>query len=189
MNARENPFATRRVERALEFDPTLIGTDWSMLLQRWRALGQRACITGPHGAGKTTFLDAFVHQLDPPVVRWFFNRDQCGLTDHHREQMRAGRGAIWIVDGDGHLGWRDRREFRRRSMEAAGVLSARHRARDMPVLLHLRPDLALAKSLLDRIDPEDRHGLAADLPRRFRRCRGNLRELWLDCYDAMISEM
>lgn len=189
MKARHNPFGTRSIERRLAFDPTLLGTDWSALMSRWRNLGQRACVIGHHGSGKTTFLDAFESHLDEPVVRFFFNRDdEGGLTQTHRQRMEEGRGAVWLVDGDGHLGFRDRRTFHRASRYAAGFLSARHRRRGLAVLIRLKADLALARQLLHRAYPEGATQLADDLPRRFHRVRGNLRELWLDYYDHLAAE-
>ena len=187
LNARDNPFATRRVERCLVFDPALVGTRWSDLLERWDQLGGRACVVGPHGAGKSTFLDAFVDRLDAPVVRFFFNRDKRCLSDDDLQKMEGGRGRIWIADGDTHLGFSERRRFHRASREAAGFLSARHRTRALPVLLRLKPDLALARVLLHRAHPEGARSLEPLVVEAFRRRRGNLRHLWLDCYDHLAG--
>lgn len=188
MKARHNPFGTRSIERRLAFDPILLGTDWPALMSRWRTLDQRACVIGHHGSGKTTFLDAFESQLDEPVVRFFFNRNDRGLTSTHQQRMEEGKGAVWLVDGDGHLGFRDRRAFHRASREAAGFLSARHQRRGLSVLIRLKADLALARQLLHRAHPEGAGELAGDLPERFHRVNGNLRELWLDYYDHLAAE-
>lgn len=187
MKAHENPFTTGQLEERLAFDPELIGSDWIALLDKWSLLGCRACVVGPHGAGKTTFLDALSSRLDRPVRRFFFNRDHRKLTDEDLERMEFGGAAVWLADGDMHLGLRDRRRFHEASRHAAGLISARHRARGLPVLLHLRPDLALAKELLHRVYPEGAVDFEADLAERFRKHRGNLRHLWLDCYDRLAG--
>lgn len=181
MKARDNPFATGRIERLLRFDPELVGTCWDTIEARWRELDRRACVVGHHGSGKTTFLDAFARRLEArqPVVRLFFNRSHHRLDDHDRELLAASAGAVVLVDGDGHLPWRERRELARTTGNAAGLLSARHRARGLPVLLHLRADLDLARRLAARLVDRE----PPDLERRLRRRRLNLRELWMDCYD------
>jgi len=187
MNAHDNPFATRRVEARLPFDPSLVGTDWESLRARWRQLDRRAGIVGPHGAGKSTLLDAVADRLEQPVVRFFFNRDKCQLSSEDELLMEAGAGAVWLADGDGHLGFRDRRCFYKASQRAAGFLSARHQARGLPVLIRLKPDLALAKELLHRLHPTGAGGLEPTLAESFRKRRGNLRHLWLDCYDCLAG--
>lgn len=187
MNARDNPFSTRRVQAKLAFDPALVGTDWGDLLDQWFGLGKRACVVGPHGAGKSTMLDAMAGRLEVPVVRFFFNRDKRELSPSDEALMIAGEGAVWIADGDTHLSFRERRRFYAASRQAAGFLSARHRTRGLPVLLRLKPDLALASELLHRLYPEGHHELSQTLSRRFDKRRGNLRHLWLDCYDQLAG--
>lgn len=183
MSATSNPFATGRLERLLAFDPSLAGESWEALEERWHSLGGRACVTGHHGAGKTTFLDAFACRLGTPVRRLFFNDRHRRLDPEDRDKLEAVEGVVVLLDGDRHLPWRDRRALRRALEPAAGVLSARHRAGDLPVLIELSADLALARRLMNRIDADFAEALDASLPRLFKRHRGNLRELWLECYD------
>lgn len=181
VSATSNPFSTGRLERLLVFDPELAGTCWESIEDRWQALGRRACVTGRHGAGKTTFLDAFAARQESRVVRFFFNDEHRRLDDADRESLRDLGGALVLLDGDRHLPWGDRVKLRRALEPAAGVLSARHRAGGLPVLLALRADLRLARRLLERIQPAS--GMETALPGLLRKHRGNLRELWLECYD------
>ncbi len=183
MSATSNPFSTGRLERLLAFEPGLVGETWEALEDRWNSLGRRACVTGHHGAGKTTFLDAFARRLGAPVRRLFFNDRHRRLNAADREALEEVEGVVVLLDGDRHLPWRDRRTLRRALEPAAGVLSARHRAGDLSVLIELSVDLALARRLLNRIDTDFAEALDASLPRLFKRHRGNLRELWLECYD------
>ena len=55
MKAGENPFRTERLERVTLRLPD--GVTWTGLLNRLRELKYRAAIVGPHGSGKTTFLE------------------------------------------------------------------------------------------------------------------------------------
>ncbi len=183
MNARDNPFDPCRLERLLAFDPALAGTTWEALETRWRSLGHRAAVTGPHGAGKTTLLDAFATRLrqrgDPPL-RLFFNEEHRRLSPADRETLRQSAGRTLLVDGDEHLPWRERRELRRAIRTAAKTLLARHRRGPWPELIRLKATPRLAFELLERIGPP---GNSAFILNLFQAKKGNLRELWLACYD------
>lgn len=185
MNASLNPFATGRVERLLAFDPGLIGTSWAEIEERWASLGHRACVTGHHGSGKTTFVDAMAKRLARVgrVERLFFNDSTRGLSDADRKVLDACGGAFLLVDGDEHLPWRERRELMRGSIGARACLFARHRRRGLPELLRLKSDPVLAKRLLERISPEWGAILGGELSGRLQKNSGNLRELWLECFD------
>lgn len=182
MNAADNPFRTARVERLLAFDPGLVGTSWAEIEDRWETLGRRTCVTGRHGAGKTTFLDAFASRLAGriEVRRLFFNDGKTRLDESDRRLLRDPEAAVLLVDGDRHLRTSGRREIEAAAAKAAGFLSARHRPGGLAELIRLRPTPALAAALLARIAPDAQ---VSDLAARLRRKRGNLRELWLESYD------
>ena len=186
IKARDNPFATGRVERLLAFDPGLVGTTWEAIEARWRELGHRACVVGHHGSGKTTFLDAIGRRMarERRVVRLFFNRSHSRLDEADRRRLDPLGNAVLLVDGDGHLPARERRELHRAAEDAAGLICARHRRLGLPVLLRLRADLELARRLAARLVDHEPPALA----RRLRRCRHNLRELWMECYDNASLE-
>ncbi len=183
MNARDNPFAPCRLERLLAFDPALAGTTWEALEARWQSLGHRAAITGPHGSGKTTLLDAFACRLcerGEPPLRLFFNEEHRRLSPADRETLRQATGRILLIDGDEHLPWRERRELGRALRTASKVLLARHRRGLWPELIRLRATPRLAFELLERIAPSGNRAFILNL---FHAKKGNLRELWLACYD------
>lgn len=103
VSAISNPFATGRIERLLRFDPEIIGASWATIEDRWEACGRRACVTGHHGAGKTTFLDAFAARLPQRVVRLFFNDGHRRLDGDDREKLRQHRGnlpELWLASYD-----------------------------------------------------------------------------------------
>ena len=187
MKADQNPFATRRLERVLAFDPKLIGESWEGLHARWQSLGRSAFVVGPHGSGKTTFLDGFAEQLEAPVTRFFFNEQACFLTHFDRKRMQGAAGTVWLVDGDLHLPRSERRELMGASSLSSGLLVARHRVWRGPVLLRLKATAGLARELLRRAAPEHLERLQPQLPSRLARTSGNLRELWMDCYDELTG--
>jgi hypothetical protein len=185
MNASENPFSTGRVERLLAFDPSLIGCSWELIEARWAALDRRACVTGHHGAGKTSFLDAMARRLAPTgrVERLFFNDRRQVLSSEDHSLLEACNDAVLLIDGDEYLSWSERRKVMRKSLAARGCLFARYRTGKLPELLKLSSSRELAEALLARISPEWGKSLEEDLGRRLEKQRGNLRELWLEYYD------
>jgi len=178
MTSRENPFRTDRLERILTFDPELIGTNWQEIEKRWHSLKRECCVWGHHGAGKTTFLEAFRDRLQQKdeILSLFFNTDEPRFSKKNQPNCS---GKIVLVDGDQHLKWRDRLKLRHFLKPARRVLFARHHPGRLDVLLELKSDPELAEQLLQRIDSN----LKPDLPALFHEKKGNLREIWLKCYD------
>lgn len=182
MNARGNPFDPIRLERVLAFDPGLSGTSWRWIEKRWAAL-RHAAVTGRHGAGKTTLLDALAVRLrgrGEPPLRLFFNEERRRLSPGDRETLARCAGRVLLVDGDRHLPWDERRRLHRAAATADRTLFARHRRGFLPELIRLESTPELAFGLFERIGvPADR----ALIRKLFHAGNGNLRELWLTCYD------
>jgi hypothetical protein len=187
MTARGNPFAPGRLRRVLGFDPALAGTTWEALESRWRELGCRAAVTGHRGSGKTSLLDAWAERLDPPPLRLFFNDRHRELDPADRAALASCAGKVLLIDGENHLSWFRRRELRRASRAAGGVLVARHGRGGWPELIRLRSDPAQAAILLERAAPEWAGRFLPEVEFRWKSCRGNLRELLLGCYDELAA--
>lgn len=187
MTARDNPFAPGRLRRVLGFDPALAGTTWDALESRWRELGCRAAVTGHRGSGKTTLLDAWAERLDEVPLRLFFNDRHDDLDDVDRAVLASCAGKVLFIDGENHLSWLRRRELRRATRDAAGVLVARHGRGRWPELIRLRSDPQQAALLLERAAPESAGRFLPEVERRLKRNRGNLRELFLGCYDDLAA--
>lgn len=187
MTARDNPFAPGRLRRVLGYDPRLAGGSWEALEARWAALGRRAAVTGHRGSGKSSLLDAWAERFDEPPLRLFFNESRRvpDAADHARLAGCAGR--VVIVDGEDHLSWSERRRLRRALRGAAGVLVARARRGPWPELVRLRSDPALAAVLLDRAAPEWAARFRPQAAARWQAAGGNLRELFLGCYDELAG--
>lgn len=187
MTARDNPFAPGRLRRVLGFDPALAGTTWDALESRWRELGCRAAVTGHRGSGKTSLLEAWAERLDNAPLRLFFNDRHNDLDEADRALLASCSGKVLFVDGENHLSWLRRRELRRATREAAGVLVARHGRGGWPELIRLRSDPQQAALLLERAAPECAGRFLPEVERRLKRNRGNLRELFLGCYDDLAA--
>lgn len=187
MRAGDNPFAPGRLERVLGFDPTLAGTSWEALEEKWWALGGRAAVTGRRGSGKSSLLRAWAARHDSPVTL-HFNEQHRHLDEGERARLAHCGGRLLVVDGEDYLVWRDRRELRQAAKSAAAVLVSRYRPGPWPELLRLSASPEIAAALLERTTPELAARFRPDLPARFRRCHGNLRELWLGCYDELAGE-
>lgn len=189
MKARDNPFATERLERLLAFDPELNATSWPQIEARWEQLGRRACVRGRHGAGKTTFLTTFGGRLSKEhrVLYLFFNKARARLHAADRALLKSSAEAVLLIDGDQHLPLLERFELRQAASHAHGVLWTRHRAGLSPSLLHLKIDQVLAQRLLQRVAPEWSAVLEPKLPKLLKEVRGNLRELWMAYYDQLAT--
>lgn len=82
-------------------------------------------MTGHRGSGKTSLLDAWAERLDVDPLRLFFNDRHPGPDEADRAVLESCGGKILFIDGENHLSWFDRRELRRATRDAAGLLVAR----------------------------------------------------------------
>ncbi|HOX01602.1 MAG TPA: hypothetical protein P5555_04030 [Candidatus Paceibacterota bacterium] len=181
----DNPFRSERIDRLeYEFLEGSIEAVWA----RWRQMGNRGCIIGPEGSGKTALLD----------------RLAAGLAERgygvHRVQLRPDRGGgspasvlpcpagiesgdVILMDGADLLDARAWRRWERALRAPAGLIATSHRRAMLPVLFRCEttPELLfrLLGRLVDRSD-EGLHSLAIEL---FHRHQGNLRAAFRECYD------
>lgn len=185
MFAHENPFRTERLG-ALAYRHPELGLD--AIEARWRALGCRGAVVGPHGSGKTTLLralgDRFVHQ-GARVVRWTLRVDgpRPRLARLVREARHLGPGEVLLFDGAGHLSalawWCVARACRR----AGGVLVTAHAESRLPTLLRTRTDRALLAELVRELLGPGADALAPLLEELRVTHHGNLRDVFLALYD------
>lgn len=144
-------------------------------------------MTGHRGSGKTSLLDAWAERLDVDPLRLFFNDRHPGPDEADRAVLESCGGKILFIDGENHLSWFDRRELRRATRDAAGLLVARHGCGGWPELIRLRSDPHLAAILVERAAPEWAGRFLPEVERRLRRKRWNLRELMLGIYDDLAA--
>lgn len=188
MRARDNPFATDRIERLLTFRPEWMDTSWNNIQHRWQSLDQRAALTGRHGAGKTTFMDAWKTRLTErghQVVSLFLNREKPTFTTQSWEAVEHCAGKIILLDGEEQLGWRARKKFHQLSQGADGLLVSRHSIGKLPVLLHFDPSIEILENCVKKLAPDHYDQLSPELEAWWQLCNGNIREVLLRCYDEV----
>lgn len=180
ITAEHNPFATARVEALLPYDPEWAGMSWEQLDSRFARLGRRAAIVGPHGSGKTTFLETFADRLragGESVAPLFMNR---GSREAPPEFFNTVDERTTILfdgaEGLGPVAWR---RFLRRTRRARGLLITGHRPGRLPTLFETRVSPAVLHRCIKVLDP----GFEAAVDTLFHRHRGNIRHALLECYD------
>ncbi len=177
-----------RVERAVRFDPAWLGSNWDALVTRWHALGQRGAVVGPHGSGKTTFLEGFEEVLGGRWVRVSLNDERPVISAGEWARFAAADHATTVaVDGAERLGWRAwRRLARVVATRRAGLVTTQHAPGRLPVLLETRTGEAMLAAFADRLAPGEIP--AAEIAPLYHRHGGNLREALGECYDRMAAK-
>lgn len=190
MRACDNPFSTTKVERTLGFDPQLNGTSWEAIESRWLELGKRAALIGPHGAGKTTFIDAFakrLHARGVEIYRLFLNTEASIISSDQWHELSNCQGKVVILDGEEQLSFLQRRRFYKLTHSATGVLISRHSKGKLPSLLDFTPRMETLEHCVKMLAPAHYEQLAPSLDHWWIVHRGNIREILLRCYDRMTK--
>jgi hypothetical protein len=189
VRARDNPFAAQRI---LRLRYRLSGTSWEEVLERLAALGHRAAVVGPHGRGKSTFLEDLRARLEDRGLHTravVLHRGERRLTPLQEESLFAGlsREDVLLLDGAEQLGRLAWLRVRRRSLAAGGLVVTSHRPGLLPTLIDCRtsPEL-LASILRDLLGPEA-ETLAPAAEELFARHGGNLRHALRELYDLYAS--
>jgi len=185
MRAHENPFRTACIGRLAFRHPTLSVPE---IAARWRALGCRGAIVGPHGSGKTTLLRELGARLAGEGLRarhWFLGARTPlpRASSLVREARRLGAGDVLLFDGAGHLPrlawWRVARACR----GAGGLLVTAHAGGRLPTLLETGTTPGLAEELTRELAGPAADALDPLLRELYERHAGNLHEVFLALYD------
>ena len=184
MRARDNPFATDRIEALTYQCQPLLFED---LLQRLELLNWRAAIVGPQGSGKTTLLEA----LQPRLQKLGFKTRLMRAN----AEIAAGRGrltlrdlssaTIVLLDGADLLSaWSWYLWYRKARTVAAGMVITTHQPGRLPTLVTCHPDLNMLDSIISELTGRDvdsqMRSLTGEL---YRKHRGNMREVLREWYD------
>lgn len=177
MRARDNPFASDRVERLRYRLPE--GLTWDALLERLADLRHRAALVGPHGHGKTTLLEELAPRL---TARGFRVRTVTLRQEERRVDWKRLRGLgadeVLFLDGAellGRLAWLRVRLFCRR---AGGLIVTSHRPGLLPTLLECDTTPELLAGLVRELTGEE-----LETGELFVRHGGNLRLVFWEMYD------
>jgi ABC-type dipeptide/oligopeptide/nickel transport system ATPase component len=191
VKAKDNPFTTGRVRRALPYDPTWVGTDWPQLLAELEVKGRRVGIIGPHGSGKTTFLDTLADRLRQQgrgVHMVFLNRENRQIDHSLWEAIQEVgiNGETLLMDGYEQLSWRSRLRLEQMTRSAGALIVTAHRRTRYPTLLQTGTEAVMFQQFVRRLAPSAPWS-AEELEAIFKQCRGNVREaLWV-CYDRYAA--
>ena len=177
MRARDNPFASDRVESLRYRLPD--GLTWEDLLQRLADLRFRAALVGPHGRGKTTLLE----DLAPRLTNRGFRVRTVTLRQDERKvdwkQLRSlGPDDILFLDGAELLGRFAWLRVRFHCRQAGGLIVTSHRRGLLPTLLQCETTPELLAGLVRELTGEELQ--TGDL---FARHGGNLRLVFWEMYD------
>lgn len=189
MRARDNPFAAQRI---LRLRYRLDGTTWEEVLERLAGLEHRAAVVGPHGRGKTTFLEDLRDRLEDRGFRTrlvVLHRGDRRLTPLQEESLFAGltREDVLLLDGAEQLGRLAWLRVRRRSREAGGLVVTSHQPGLLPTLFDCRTTPDLLDSLVRDLLGPDTEILSPSPGELFVRHGGNLRNALRELYDVYAS--
>ena len=189
MKARNNPFATWRLEQ-LQY--RLDGPDWNELLGRFDRLGRRAALVGVHGSGNTTLLDEFAarfRQQGMHVCSFRLTQDEpdFGKTLDGVKSSGLGRNDIVLLDGAEQLNRSRWQKFLQFTGSAGGVLITMHRAGRLPTLYECRTNPRLLASLMEELAGGFEWPAARNAAELFHKHRGNVREALRELYDVFAE--
>ena len=190
MRARDNPFATARLEQL----PFQIPSGWNrnVLLSRLADLQYRGSIVGPEGSGKTTLLES----LQPDLVARAFTPVFLRLNLEHRNiptnlwtQISSELTArnIILLDGAEQLRRREWQRLVRLSTRVGGLIITCHRPGLLPTLLECITSLELFRTLVNDLAKEPTLVQALPIAEVFQKHQGNIRLALLDLYDVVAS--
>ncbi|MEX0586260.1 MAG: hypothetical protein WD176_06435 [Pirellulales bacterium] len=185
---RENPFSTRRTRPgALPylFPP---GESLEGVLARLNAAGGRGEIVGPHGCGKSTLVASLAQGLTARGCKVLVLRPVGGRLPPEAKQVRKlPATAVVFIDGYEQLSRWTRARVRKTCQRLGlGLMVTAHAPCGFPLLMHVEPDLAMAKRVVSTL-VADREKTVADsqVQQAFESTGGNVREMLFALYDAV----
>ncbi|MBK9165986.1 MAG: ATP-binding protein [Bryobacterales bacterium] len=173
MLARENPFATHRLE-ALRYRWPRVTV--ASLTSRFEAMGARAALVGPKGTGKTALLREIGHEL---VRRGWRIREVRG----GRKLPPPEPGCCLLIDGAERIDWPRWLAWRLRYRGA--MLITAHRGGRLPLLHRCESDPGILRDLARELGVEI---APAESERLFLDHAGNLRDALLALYTTYASK-
>ncbi len=176
MRPKENPFNSTKVESI----PYLLGNEssWQKVLDDLERLNFRACVTGPHGSGKTTFLEHLAEKLVQQgylVTALTLNLEQPMLSSEDKKALiDLTKNEIVLIDGAELLSIHQWQALRWRCRKAKGLVITMHRKGRFKTLIRCSTSVPLLQTLINRLAP-DENIPAEKVEDLFHRHKGNLR--------------
>ena len=160
MKARENPFATERLEQV---SYRFLDESWDELLARLAVLNYRGAIVGPEGRGKTTLFEELQRRL-----------------------AERGLHEIIFFDGIEKLSLLQWQRLKLRAQNAQGLIVTTHRRGRLPTLIECATTPELFRDVVEELLARDISGY--DLEGIYWRHQGNMRLALLEMYDLVGAE-
>jgi hypothetical protein len=184
--AESNPFASHAV-RPGRLTYLFPGEQGSLetVAARFRVLGLRAQLVGPHGTGKSTLLARLLEHLrEKGVVSHLvrLTHERPGLPPNWRPPRGAQLLALDGAEQLGPLAWRWVRA--RTRLARCGLLVTSHRDLGLPLLHKTSMDPSLARRVLgELLAGKQAPPSEAEVARLLAHHRGNLRDVLLALYE------
>lgn len=192
--ARENPFASDRVEAFLTFEPEWLNQTWENLMDRLRQMDYRGSIIGPHGSGKTTLLSELKSRLLDRGYRvraFFLNDEQRDMCDADWERLGnleiidgVNEKTIVFLDGAEQLSPWQWYRFKKMTASCSGLIITQHKVGKMPVWLETDTSLEMFRDFVERLSPGFERNDEV-LRCCYLNANGNIREALWQCYDSV----
>lgn len=188
MKARLNPLRADRVER---YRYRLSEAEWIEVIGRLATLGFRGLIMGPHGTGKTVFLEDLKTRLERETGRsgplialqdGFARRDARCLLQACRN---LESGELLFLDGTEWLPPWMRLRVRHWVPKGCGWVATGHRPlAGLPLLWKTEVDFSVALDLVESLlERTTEHAERIEIRRHFEAKAGNIREVIRVLYD------
>ncbi len=179
MLAHQNPFRASRIE-AIPF--IFQEGSWDEVFLKLEALNFRSAVVGPHGSGKTVFLE----QLRQRLLEKGFSTELIRLTAGKNYVNRSDLGKlsnaeIALIDGAEQLNWLSWQFTSRQLKKNRGIIISTHSSGRLPTLYRCQASLALFSQILEQLGASIVHTNfhAAKL---FHKHQGNIREALFELY-------
>lgn len=166
----------------------MVDENWDEILARLESLNCRAAIVGPHGFGKTTFLETLGVQLRARGRRTHFVRLNDSRPMLPRDELAAlasdiEPGDILLVDGAEQMSGLAWMNFKRKFRHAAGVVVTVHRPSLFSTLYECRTSPELLAWLVAEITDGEQTLDAPTANDLYVKHEGNLRNAVRELYD------
>jgi hypothetical protein len=189
MKARENPFASDRVESlGFRFPPRL---SFPKLLERLKEQHNVGAIVGRHGSGKTRLLEElFPHLQEAGYQPQLFRlSSESGMRDKERmvaELRKVVKPGFILLDGAEQLTTRLWLPLRAAASQAAGFVVTVHRVSRLPMLIECETNEALLQDLVEELCGAPL--MPFDAENLMLRHHGNLRDCFRELYDRWAGD-
>ena len=167
LKARNNPFATDRLEKRLQFVPLWSGLSWGEIDSSIGSLQNRCAIVGDHGTGKTTLLEALARRYranGDAVVSLFYNdRTRPDLVEILQRRKEISSRTMVFCDGSESLRLWHWLALLHVTQHARGLIVSGHTRAKLPVAVRLESSAELVARVLEEVDSKGDWGARAEI--------------------------